>query len=89
MPPVHFVYIVRCADGTFYTGYARDPHKRTSVHNAGKGAKYTARRLPVQLIYSEACLTRSDALKREYELKCLSRLEKEALVLRCGAEPTR
>ena len=77
---VHFVYIVRCVDGTLYTGYARDPKKRTEAHNAGKGAKYTATRLPVRLIYSEACDSRSAALKREYQLKCLTRIEKEALV---------
>jgi putative endonuclease len=80
MPSVHFVYIVRCADGTFYTGYARDPKKRAKVHNAGKGAKYTARRLPVRLIYSEPCESRSAALKREYELKCLTRAQKKSLV---------
>jgi putative endonuclease len=80
MPSVHFVYIVRCADGTFYTGYARDPRKRAKAHNSGKGAKYTARRLPVRLIYSEPCESRSAALKREYQLKCLTRPEKEALV---------
>jgi putative endonuclease len=80
MTAVHFVYIVRCADGTFYTGYARDPEKRAKVHNAGKGAKYTSTRRPVRLIYSEPCESRSAALKREYELKCLTRSEKAALV---------
>ncbi len=80
MPPVHFVYIVRCADGTYYTGYARDPKKRAKVHNTGKGAKYTSRRRPVRLIYSEPCESRSAALKREHQLKCLTRPQKEALV---------
>jgi predicted GIY-YIG superfamily endonuclease len=80
MPALHYVYIVRCADGTLYTGYARDPEKRAQTHNAGKGAKYTAHRLPVLLIYSEACESRGAALKREYELKCLTRAEKESLV---------
>jgi len=86
---VHFVYIVRCVDGTLYTGYARDPKKRTEAHNAGKGAKYTATRLPVRLIYSEACDSRSAALKREYQLKCLTRIEKEALVRKAKARRAR
>jgi putative endonuclease len=77
---MYFVYIVRCADGTMYTGYARDPQQRARTHNLGKGAKYTARRLPVRLIYSEPCDTRSAALKREYQVKQLTRVAKEALV---------
>ena len=79
---MHFVYIVRCADGTLYTGYARDPEKRETAHNTGRGAKYTARRRPVALIYSEACPSRSAALKREYQLKRLTRAQKEALASR-------
>ena len=77
---MYFVYIVRCSDGSLYTGYARDPEKRTIVHNKGRGAKYTSRRRPVSLVYSEACESRGDALKREYQLKCLSRREKELLL---------
>ena len=77
---MHFVYIVRCADGTLYTGYARDPHERERVHNSGRGARYTAGRLPVSLMYSEAFQSRSEALKREYEVKRLSRDRKEALI---------
>ena len=73
--------MVRCADGTLYTGYARDPEKRTRAHNTGRGAKYTARRRPVALVYLEECDTRSAALKREYQLKGLSRSEKEQLAL--------
>ena len=72
--------MVRCADGTLYTGYARDPEQRTKAHNTGRGAKYTARRLPVSLVYSEPCDTKSDALKREYQLKRLSRRAKDLLV---------
>jgi putative endonuclease len=77
---MHFVYIVRCSDETLYTGYARDPEARVAAHNAGKGAKYTARRLPVTLLYSETCGSRSAALKREHELKRLTRTEKEKLI---------
>jgi predicted GIY-YIG superfamily endonuclease len=77
---VYFVYIVRCADGTLYTGYARDPLERTAVHNAGKGAKYTASRLPVDLVYSEQCESLGSALKREIQIKRWTRARKEALV---------
>jgi putative endonuclease len=77
---VHHVYMVRCADGTLYTGYARDPAHRVQVHNAGRGARYTASRRPVALVYAEACESRGAALKREYELKGLTRAAKEALL---------
>ncbi len=79
-PVVHFVYIVRCADGTLYTGYARDPRAREKAHNSGRGAKYTAGRRPVSLVYSEAFRSLGKALRREHQLKCLSRERKEALV---------
>jgi predicted GIY-YIG superfamily endonuclease len=77
---VYFVYIVRCSDASLYTGLARDPEGRLAVHNSGKGAKYTASRLPVTLVYKEACESRSSALKRECEIKTWSRAQKEALV---------
>ena len=78
--PAHFVYIVRCADGSLYTGYARDPKARLIVHNSGKGARYTCSRRPVRLVYSEKFSTLSAALKREYELKQWPRSKKNALV---------
>jgi putative endonuclease len=84
MTYMHFVYMVRCADGTLYTGYARDPERRTLVHNAGRGAKYTARRLPVSLVYWEQCGSRSAALKREHQVKRLARTQKELLAGRQG-----
>jgi putative endonuclease len=71
---MHFVYMVRCADGTLYTGYARDPREREKVHNSGRGAHYTACRRPVRLVYSEKCESQGEALKREYQLKRLTRL---------------
>ena len=77
---VHFVYIVRCADGSLYTGYARDPKSRVRVHNTGRGAKYTAARRPVRLVYTEQCASLSKALKREYELKQWPRRKKQALI---------
>jgi putative endonuclease len=76
----HFVYIVRCADGSLYTGYARDPQKRVEVHNNGRGARYTSGRRPVILVYSEAFDSVGEALKRESQVKRLSRAKKEALV---------
>lgn len=75
-----FVYMVRCADGTLYTGLARDPDARVRVHNSGKGAKYTRARLPVSLVYVEPCESLSAALKRERQLKPWSRAKKAALV---------
>jgi predicted GIY-YIG superfamily endonuclease len=77
---MHFVYIVRCADGTLYTGYARDPRKRADVHNNGRGARYTAGRRPVRLVYFEACWSAGAALRREYQLKKWSRARKESLI---------
>jgi predicted GIY-YIG superfamily endonuclease len=77
---VYFVYMVRCADGTLYTGYSRDPDARVKVHNSGKGAKYTRSRLPVSLVYSEHCESLSAALTRECQLKPWSRAKKEALI---------
>ena len=88
-PFVYFVYIVRCADGTLYTGWARDPQARVNVHNSGKGAKYTRSRLPVALVYVEECESLSAALKRELELKPWSRAEKEALIASSAPPGTR
>lgn len=85
-----YVYILRCADGTLYTGYTDDPERRARVHNAGKGAKYTRSRLPVELVYREALGDKSAALRREREIKKLSRAQKLALIsaqnLETGAE---
>lgn len=75
-----YVYLLRCADGTLYTGYTDDPVRRTKIHNAGKGAKYTRTRLPVELVYQEACADKSAALRREYEIKQLTRVQKLKLI---------
>jgi len=74
------VYILRCVDGTLYTGIATDVEARLAVHNAGKGAKYTRGRLPLALAYQEAAESHSAALKREHAIKRLSALEKRRLV---------
>ena len=79
---MHFVYIVRCSDGTLYTGYARDPEARVKVHNAGRGARYTSGRRPVRLVYAESFESVGDALRREMALKRWSRAEKEILISR-------
>jgi len=77
---VHFVYILRCADGTLYTGYARDPHAREQAHNRGRGARYTSGRRPVRLVYSESFESVGDALRRERQVKRMPRARKEALL---------
>jgi predicted GIY-YIG superfamily endonuclease len=74
------VYILRCADGTFYTGTAKDVAHRLAVHNAGKGAKYTRPRLPVRVVWAEGPMSLTRALRREYQLKQLTRVQKRALI---------
>jgi putative endonuclease len=74
-----FVYIVRCADDTLYTGWALDVARRVKAHNAGRGARYTRLHGPVELVYTEEVLTRSDALRREAAIKTYSRAKKLAL----------
>ncbi|MBU9721978.1 MULTISPECIES: GIY-YIG nuclease family protein [Bacillaceae] len=80
----HFVYIIRCNDETYYTGYTTDIEKRINQHEAGKGAKYTRGRSPLSLVYEESFQTKGEALKREYEIKQLSRQEKEAIISEGG-----
>lgn len=75
-----FVYIVRCADRTFYIGTAKDVKARLAVHNAGKGAKYTKPRLPVRVVFQEGPMSLTRALQREYQLKQLTRPQKQALI---------
>ena len=74
------LYILRCGDGTLYTGITTDVEKRLEVHRSGKGAKYTRGRGPLELVYREECGTHSDALKRELEIKALPREEKIKLI---------
>lgn len=74
------VYILRCADGTFYTGTAKDVAARLAMHNAGKGAKYTRSRLPVRVVWREGPMSLTRALRREYQLKQLTRPQKQALI---------
>lgn len=76
----YHVYLVECADGTYYCGYAKDLEARIKEHNTSRlGAKYTKSRRPVKLVYSEEFLTKPEALKREFAIKKLSKREKRRL----------
>lgn len=76
---MNYTYILRCADGTLYTGWTNDLNKRIELHNAGRGAKYTRSRRPVSLFYYESFVTREEAMRRECAIKRLSRKQKLAL----------
>ena len=77
---MNYTYILKCKDDSLYTGWTNDLKERITSHNAGKGAKYTKARRPVELVYYEEFQTREEAMKREYAIKQLSRKEKEALI---------
>ena len=76
----YLVYILRCGDGTLYTGCTNDLPRRLQAHQSGRGAKYTRSRLPVELVYQEAVPDRSAALRREAAIKRLDRRQKLALI---------
>ena len=75
-----YVYMLRCRDGSLYTGYTDDVQRRLRVHNSGKGAKYTRSRLPVILVYQEELPDKSAVLKREIAIKQMRKPEKESLI---------
>ncbi|MCI5700614.1 MAG: GIY-YIG nuclease family protein [Lachnospiraceae bacterium] len=77
---MNYTYILKCSDGSLYTGWTNDLEKRIAAHNAGKGAKYTKSRRPVILVYYEAFETKEEAMQREYRIKRLPRAEKEKLI---------
>ncbi|MFB6150222.1 MAG: GIY-YIG nuclease family protein [Haloarculaceae archaeon] len=83
----HFVYVLRCGDGTFYTGYTTDVERRVREHAAGDGAKYTRGRAPLELVHVEAFDSRSAAQSREYEVKQYPRARKERTVDEGGVPP--
>ena len=83
---MNFVYMLRCADGTLYTGWTNDLEKRLQTHAAGKGGKYTRSRLPAVLAYSESCETEHEARSREWHIKRLTRAQKLALIGEKGRE---
>ena len=81
MESTWYLYILKCGDGTLYTGIATDVEKRLEMHRSGKGAKYTRGRGPLELVYSEECENHSQALKRECEVKKLTKERKQQLFL--------
>jgi len=80
------VYIVRCADGSLYTGITKDVESRVSLHNAGRGAKYTRARRPVELVYREAVADRGAAVRRECAIKRLRPIAKRKLIAESGEQ---
>ena len=74
------MYVLRCGDGSLYTGWTNDLKQRLAAHQSGKGAKYTRGRLPIDMVYYEELPDKSTALKRENELKNLKKAEKELLI---------
>ena len=87
LPRDWFVYLVRCADQSLYTGIAKDLDRRLAQHNAGKASRYTRSRLPVTLAYREKQPSQSVALKRELAIKALTRRQKEALIQSAATRP--
>ena len=77
---MNYTYILRCGDGSLYTGWTNHLTKRVADHNASRGAKYTKAHLPVELVYYEIFETKEDAMKRECAIKKLSRPQKERLI---------
>lgn len=77
---MNYTYILRCSDGTLYTGWTNNLEKRIQSHNEGKGAKYTKSRGPVKLEYYETFETKEEAMRREYEIKHLTKKEKETII---------
>lgn len=88
MEQTWYLYILRCKDDTLYTGITTDVEKRLEAHRSGKGAKYTRGRGPLELIYQETCGSHSQALKREMEIKKLTRQEKQDLIGMTWEKPT-
>lgn len=80
MESIWYLYILRCGDGTLYTGITTDVEKRLKAHTEGRGAKYTRGRGPLELVYRECCGSHNDALRREVRVKKLTRKEKLALL---------
>ena len=83
---MNWVYMLRCGDGSLYTGWTNDLPRRVRTHAAGRGARYTRSRLPVELVYTEILPTKSEALRREAALKRLSRAEKLELIQKYGTD---
>ena len=80
MSEKNYTYILRCRDGSLYTGWTNDLEKRVETHKKGKGGKYTRSRLPVELVYYEVFPSKEEAMRRESEIKSLKKEAKEALI---------
>lgn len=78
---MNYTYILKCRDGTYYTGWTNNLDQRIKAHNQGKGAKYTRARRPVELAYYEVFSTKEEAMRREAQIKRMARKEKEKLVM--------
>lgn len=77
---MNYTYIVRCRDGTLYTGWTNNLEKRIEAHNSGRGARYTKARRPVELVYYEEYETKEEAMSREYAIKHMKKIKKEMLL---------
>lgn len=77
---MNYTYILKCSDGTYYTGWTNHLEERVKIHNTGKGAKYTRCRIPVELVYFEEFETKEEAMRREAAIKRLTRKEKQQLI---------
>ena len=86
---MNYTYILKCKDGSLYTGWTNDLEQRVAAHNTGKGAKYTKARRPVELVYFEEFETKEQAMKREYAIKQMARKDKLELVRRKEKEDDR
>lgn len=83
----YYVYILRCKDGSYYTGHAKDAQKRFELHKKGRGARYTRIHEPEELVYVEACESRGEAMRRERKIKTFSHDKKKELIIRNKSEP--
>ncbi len=83
---MNYTYILKCKDGSLYTGWTNNLEKRLRDHNEGKGAKYTKSRRPVELVYQEVFGTKEEAMSREYAIKQMTRTKKEALIKKQGSD---
>lgn len=82
----HYVYIIQCGDGTYYTGYTINVMYRLNQHWNGKGAKYTKGRTPLDLVHVETYSTKSEAMRREYQIKQLTKKQKTQLIYGSGKQ---
>jgi putative endonuclease len=82
----YYVYLLKCGDGTLYTGWTNDIGARLAAHREGRGAKYTRGRGPLELVYTEELATKSEAAKREYHIKQMTRKQKKALIDKKGCQ---